>query len=392
MDEFAALLARRLASVGWSVSVIKTGAPGGYLAEQLIAEGVQVMEAQSPAELEAALRGLNPDVVSAHAPASWCLGTVRLLKLPIVETLHGAPTPLTTDWRSEPERSTSITAFVAVSQFVRQHYLSGNPQYPADAVITVPIGYDPAARPRADRNISRGWLGLTTEFLFTSLGRCSAEKNTYGLIDAFADMARSAPDSHLLVAGRVDDPNYARHVVKLIGAQPRDVRVRIHLRENTSVVPAVLSASDCFVMDSFYEGWGMASVEALAAGLPIIRSDTGGAVEQVGPNGQRGYLVGNPVGCSGSVTWDSIARWRFSEQPNKAELSSAMLAAVEARDSWSHQRESIASKSMSLFPIADFVRQHAEILERAAAHPDSVAFAQAAGANSPVIRQDGSRP
>lgn len=375
VDEFAALLARRLPSAGWLVTLVKTGVPGGHLASQLVGEGVSVQEARSPDELSNVLRQLKPNVISAHAPSEWALDCARVLEIPVVEVLHGAPTPLTTNWELEPRRSRKVTAFIAVSQFVRQHYLSANPGYPSGAVIPVPIGYDPATRPRVDREQARAWLGLTTQFLFTSLGRCSAEKNTYGLVDAFASMAPSAPDAHLLVAGRIDDRTYARQVVRFIESQPDEVQARLHLRGNASAVSAVLAASDCFVMDSFYEGWGMASVEALAAGVPIIRSETGGALEQVGPDGERGYLVGNPIGPAGSVSWESISRSRFIEQANRDELIRAMRAAVTARSNWAERRDTLAAESLGLFPIADFVERHAEILTHATAHPTSVEFA-----------------
>lgn len=380
VDEFAALLAKRLPSVGWRVSVVKTGVPGGYLADQLIHEGVSVTEAPSPDDLVGVLRRLDPDVISAHAPLDWALDCAHVLGIPVVEVLHGAPTPLTTNWGLEERRSRKVTAFITVSEFVRQHYLSGNPDYPTGAVIAVPIGYDPTARPRVDRGRARAWLGLTTQFLFTSLGRCSAEKNTYGLVDAFAQVARSVPDAHLLVAGRVDDRTYAWQVLRMIESQPEEVRRRIHLRDNTSAVSAVLAASDCFVMDSFYEGWGMASVEALAAGVPIIRSDTGGALEQIGAGGERGYLVGNPIGPADSVTWESISRSRFIEQANRNDLIGAMEAAVSARPIWADKRDTLATESQGLFPIVDFVGRHGAILTHAVAHPTSADFA-----NSPWL-------
>lgn len=353
IDEFVALLARRLPEAGWPARVAKTGVPGGNLAAELAADGVAVHETATPEALGELLDSLRPDVITAHTAPLWALQTARSRGVPVVETLHGAPTPLATNWREEPERSSYVTAFVAVSEQVRRHYLAGNPTFPADAVVAVPIGYDPASRPASDRATAREWLGIGGEFLFTSLGRLSPEKNTYGMVAAFARLASGDPTCHLLSAGRVDDPVYAHHVARLVEAQPPHVRRRIHLRDATTKVAAVLAATDCFVMDSFYEGWGIASVEALAAGVPIIRSATGGAIEQIGEQGRRGYLVGNPAGDADRVSWEAISRSRFSSQANESELVDAMRSVVAQRtrgragEPLSRPRRSSSSRSRS---------------------------------------------
>jgi glycosyltransferase involved in cell wall biosynthesis len=51
-------------------------------------------------------------------------------------------------------------------------------------------------------------------------------------------------------------------------------------------------ASDVFVLPSEHEGYGMALAEALARGLPVIATATGGAVELIGRGDQAaGILV-----------------------------------------------------------------------------------------------------
>ena len=46
--------------------------------------------------------------------------------------------------------------------------------------------------------------------------------------------------------------------------------------------PHLLAAADGFVLDSFFEGWSLASMEALFAGVPMVLSEVGGAREQIG--------------------------------------------------------------------------------------------------------------
>jgi glycosyltransferase involved in cell wall biosynthesis len=78
-------------------------------------------------------------------------------------------------------------------------------------------------------------------------------------------------------------------------------------------VPAILAAADAFVLDSFHfeKDDGVASMEALCAGLPVVRTEVGGAREQVGENGHRGFVVGNPSSDSDAMDWRKFTRAVF---------------------------------------------------------------------------------
>jgi glycosyltransferase involved in cell wall biosynthesis len=370
IDEFVAFLARRLPAFGIETTVARTSIPdsdrhaGGLLAASLHREGIPIAEISDSDAREWLARN-RPDVISAHAPTEWLLDAAETLDVPVVETLHGVPTPIGTDWATERARAGHITMFVAVSELVRRQYLAGNSGFPAGAIVTIPNAFNDTHRAPVDRARAREWLGLEDEFLFVSLARHSLQKNAFGLVDAFADVARARPRAHLLVAGRVDDLIYTEQVRSLRDRSP--ARGHIHLRDNSSHPSAVLAAADGFVLDSFFEGWPLASMEALCAGLPIVMSEVGGAREQVGERGEYGYIVPNPLGDPERVSWERAGRERFRSQVNRDDLAAALTAVVDTRERWAAARGALAEHSARRFDAAACAGAHAAILTQAAA-------------------------
>jgi glycosyltransferase involved in cell wall biosynthesis len=205
---------------------------------------------------------------------------------------------------------------------------------------------------------------LGDEFLFVSLGRYVLQKNTFGLVAAFSDVACTYPEARLLLAGDVVDRLYYEQVRRLRDRLP--CADRIYLRGPCPDVSALLAAADAFVLDSFFEGWPLASMEALFAGLPVVLSDVGGAREQVGEDHRRGYVVGNPLGDPEVVDWAGMARARFTSQINRAALVEAMCRVIAERDRWRQARVDLKAESANRFSLDVCLQRHAEVLTRAA--------------------------
>jgi glycosyltransferase involved in cell wall biosynthesis len=368
IDEFVAFLARRLPSqeIETTVMVTEAQTSGGRLMDTLRGEGIPIVHDS----VEGCRRWLNanrPDAISAHAPPDWLINAADQLRIPVVETLHAVPTPIGTNWQTEIPRSRHVRVFIAVSDLVRRQYLRGNPAFDAEAIITIPNGFNDAHRAAVDRTQARRWLGLEDEFLFVSLARHVMQKNAYGLISAFSEVAETHPEAHLLIAGRMDDPAYMGQLLRL--RQQLPARNNIHLRDNLTNPAILLHASDCFVLNSFFEGWPLASMEALCAGLPVIMSDVGGAREQVGCSGRFGHIVPNPAQDPETITWESAARERFRPQRNRAELASAMRAVLENREHWAAVRPELAVEASSRFDVQACAVRYAQVLRRVAGQP-----------------------
>lgn len=114
-------------------------------------------------------------------------------------------------------------------------------------------------------------------------GRLVPQKNLGTLVEAVARLADDHPDLRLVVTGEgpCRDDLAAR-------ARRLDVADRVtftgYLPERADV-HAVLSRLDLYAMPSHHEGFGVAALEAMAAGLPVVASDIPPLREVVGDAG-----------------------------------------------------------------------------------------------------------
>lgn len=327
MDEFVAFLSRGLRDRGIQVAVllVPVGVERGIgpIGHELLAEGIEVVDGPS-VDVERWIASWSPAIISVHGNARSPIEVGHRLGVPVVLVLHGMHDLFGMIDAELLERYELLTGTVCVSELVRQQYLARSSLIDPSRVLTIPNGIDAQRTVGVARAEARAALGLHDELVFLSLSRHSIQKNTYGLVSAFDEIARTHPSAHLVICGRVDDAGYARQVLAL-----RDRSAfadRIHLRDSTRRPDVLLAAADGFVLDSFFEGWALASMEALLAGVPVIASDVGGAREQLEGAPVRGILVANPLGDPLVVDWESMARARFAPQANRAELIAAMDA------------------------------------------------------------------
>jgi glycosyltransferase involved in cell wall biosynthesis len=372
IQEVVAFLARRLPSLGWQTAVLCTshdalvdGQLTGVVAQRLRSDGVEVLGADERRALEWA-RQWRPDVISAHGAPAWVFALAGRLGVPYVDNLHSLNRLVGRDWRWHTDglRSGKLVCVVAVSNLLRRQQLACNPGFPPERVITIPNGVDDERFAGHDRTAVRDWLGITGQYLFVSLGRYCMQKNSYGLITAFGDLARRRPEAHLVIAGKISEPRYYRRILQLRDRMA--CRDRIHLRDNIQAPARLLAAADGFVLDSFFEGWPLASMEALFTGLPVVISDVSGAQEQVGGESARGYVVDNPLGNPLMADWASSAAAQYRPHANRDELAAAMALLVENRDDYLSNRDHLAAESAVRFGSAMWLARHAAVLRAAA--------------------------
>jgi glycosyltransferase involved in cell wall biosynthesis len=118
-------------------------------------------------------------------------------------------------------------------------------------------------------------LGISqSEKVVLYLGRISRIKNLEQLIVAFKRAA--LPASRLVLVGPMDEPDYLARLKALIKTEDlsRLVQFTGPLYERDKL-PA-LAAADLLVLPSEYESYGLAAAEGVAAGIPVLITDTCG--------------------------------------------------------------------------------------------------------------------
>lgn len=151
-----------------------------------------------------------------------------------------------------------------------------------DRIRVVPSGVNPALFGEASY-VPRGGRCI----LF--LGRLHPQKGVDTLVRAMADL----PDAQLVLAG--DGPDRAQLERLAVQLGVRD-RIRFLGFVGHDAVPKLFRSADVFVMPSRYEELGTAIIEAMACGLPVVASRTGGIPDLV-EDGHTGLLTppGDPV-------------------------------------------------------------------------------------------------
>lgn len=160
-------------------------------------------------------------------------------------------------------------------------------------------------------------------------------------------------------SGRSDHGAYAGQVFGLRDRMNHGHR--LHLRGNATHMSALLAAVDGFVLDSFLEGWSLSSMEVLAAALPVVMCDVGGAHEQMTGGPKKGVLISNPLGDPIAVDWTKIGLARFRGQANRDELVDGMSAMARSTMILD-DREAIAMDSLARVDDELCVRRHSRVI------------------------------
>src|SRR5512134_119670 len=242
------------------------------------------------------------DVVHVHHPflsGRLALNYCRSTKIPIVFTNHSrydllaqAYLPMMPDEMSHgllqaylPDFCEAVDLVVSPSEgmakILREFDVKSH-------IEVIPNGVDLRQFHQA-KPFPRAQFGFTgQDILLVYAGRVAPEKNINFLLQSFAGIAQLIPNVYLLIVGG-GKKQFEDELQNLIGQLGIASRVRSTGMSAYEDIPAYLAMCDIFVTTSVSESFGMSTVEAMGAGLPIMGIHSPGTSDIV-EDGETGFL------------------------------------------------------------------------------------------------------
>jgi sugar transferase (PEP-CTERM/EpsH1 system associated) len=306
---------------------------------------------QFPALLQS-IKEWKPDIIHSR---NWggveAILAGRRLRIPaLVHSEHGLDAETTT---AEPRRRIWFRRLVyhlshrvlCVSEELKRFHArrTGFPerrmQVIHNGVDTDRFAPDPAARAAMRRE-----LGIPdSDFLIGCVGNLSAVKDYPTVLRAIDVLHRSCKNYRLIIGG--EGPERKR-LEEIIRAHP-EWQERVRLLGLSNRIPELLNALDCYVLGSLTEGISNSLLEAMATGLPVVATVTGGNPEVV-VDGQSGILF--PVGDASSLAAHLV---RLQAKPEeRSRLGEGALRRVRTSFSLEAMVQNYAELYQSLAPEA----------------------------------------
>lgn len=217
-----------------------------------------------------------PHIVTFH--------TLALIKL---QSRAGEKEPLQRQ-QTERELMASADQIVAFSPHERDSMVR---LYEADPsrIRLVPCGVDLTTFRPLDQEESRKKLGLNGDKVFLYVGRIESLKGLDLLVHTTAQLDTCQGIRVLVVGGDNGKDQEIERLRQL--AEELDVSDVIDFvgRVEQEELPVYYSAADVCVVPSFYESFGLAALESMACGTPVVASRVGG-LSTIIQHGRTGYL------------------------------------------------------------------------------------------------------
>lgn len=160
---------------------------------------------------------------------------------------------------------------------------------PVERIAVVGPGLPDVPHPAAAEVTStRSALGLDGSYpVLLSVGRLERNKGQNELVEAFEQVAHRQPAAHLLLVGEGEDRDL---LIDQISASGLTGRASVLGRRDD--VPVLAALSDVFVSTAHHEGFGMAVLEAMAAGCAVVAyTNEAVAIGEFVEDGVSGRLV-----------------------------------------------------------------------------------------------------
>ncbi len=207
------------------------------------------------------------------------------LNVPIVTTLHGTDITLV---GSHPFYKPAVTfsinksdAVTSVSQSLKDDTLRLFDI--KNDIHVVPNFIDLEKYAPKFTDCQRAMMATDDEKIVTHISNFRAVKQIPDVIKIFYNIQKEIP-AKLMMVGEGPEREPAERLCEKLGISDKVV-----FFGNSNEIDKILCFSDLFLLPSLTESFGLSALEAMASGVPVISSNTGG-IPEVNVNGVSGYL------------------------------------------------------------------------------------------------------
>ena len=296
--------------------------------------------------LAQAVRSIAPDIAHAHS-AGTLAEAAQASGAPAIITVHGV-----IQQEAQVFRSYGLSWRQNLSWRYEEWYERRSLARAADIIAISPYVADfyrsmTAARMHLVENpVADAYFDLpdaTEPGVILGAGRIIRRKNVLGLLHAFADLRRTAPQARLRLAGdEHSEPDYAGQCRQFVAEQGLEEAVDFLGWLDEPAMQAEFSRCTCLALPSWQETAPVAIEQAMAAGKVVVASDVGG-VGHLLAHGRAGLLVqaGDEAGLTEALrqtVQDAALRQRLG-QAARREAEARFRAGIVAQQTVEVYRE-----------------------------------------------------
>ncbi len=206
------------------------------------------------------------------------------LKLPMVTTLHGTDITLV---GNHPLYKTAVSFSINKSDYVtavsEDLKKSTYELFDIQKNINVIPNFIEEKENNVPHHCQRHYLAAENERIITHISNFRKVKRIGDVIKTFYGIQKKIP-AKLMMVGDGPEKITAEELAEELG-----ISDKIIFFGNSHEIDSILCYSDLFLLPSETESFGLAALEAMACGVPVISSNTGGLPE-VNIHGVTGFL------------------------------------------------------------------------------------------------------
>ena len=284
-----------------------------------------------------------------HAYAAYMAQQMLLdegILVPIVTTLHGTDITLV---GSHPFYKPAVTfsinksdAVTSVSESLKKDTLRLFDI--KKAIHVVPNFIDLHKHEHKFTDCQRAMMADDDERIITHISNMRKVKQIPDVIKIFYNIQKELP-AKLMLVGEGPEKEKAERLTAQLG-----IKDKVVFFGNSYEIDRILCFSDLFLLPSQTESFGLAALEAMASGVPVISTNTGGLPE-VNIDGYSGYL--SDVNAIGDMSANAIKILKDSNTLNRFKANAKAQSKLFDIHSIVPKYETIYEETLSKFLVAN---------------------------------------